>query len=80
MGDSNLLRIKRLGISKWGFVLMTKVVMCWEMFVIMKGKPQVPKVWPIFNGNGLTHMEVASLEQVGFHLAKRALVDVHGRI
>lgn len=44
----------------------------------VKGKPQVPKVWPIFTSIEFTHMEVASLEQVGFHVAKCALVDVHG--
>jgi hypothetical protein len=27
----------------------------------VKGKPQVPKVWPIFNGIRLIHMEVTSL-------------------
>jgi hypothetical protein len=77
MGDSNLLRIKRLSISKWGFVLMTKVV-CWEIRDYVKGKLQVPKVWPIFTIIGLIRMEVASLEQVEFHLAKCALIDVHG--
>jgi hypothetical protein len=35
MGGSNLSRIKRLGLRQRGFVMMTMVVVCWEMFVIM---------------------------------------------
>ncbi len=32
----------------------------------VKGKLQVPKLWPIFTGTRLIQMKVASLEEVGF--------------
>jgi hypothetical protein len=44
----------------------------------MKGKHQVLEVWFVFIDIRLTHMEVAFLEDVGFHLPRHALVDDHG--
>jgi len=40
----------------------------------MKGKPQVPNVWPIFINIRFTHMEVTSFEEVEFCLPRCAHV------
>ncbi len=41
----------------------------------MKGKPQVTNVSPIFTSTKLTHIEMTSLEEVGFYLPRHAQVE-----
>jgi len=44
----------------------------------VKGKPQVPYVWPIFTDIRFMCMEVAYLEKVGFHLPRCAQAKAKG--
>ncbi len=44
----------------------------------MKGKPQVPNVWPIFTDIRFMCMEVAYLEEVGFRCPRCAQAKAKG--